>query len=364
VCWSRLRRRRRVKTTISEELADELLPAAAETFSEHFAQQSEDRRKEARELQESLKTGARLLLDEKLTSEAKTPQDKALLQACRARGASLAVTTAPNGRHLALSKQQVVINERLRLGLPPERNLPLHCHCLTPNGMYGFDPWHALSCPLSKGSTITDRHDDVKYALAHWLTKLGARVKVEPRRIHDKGIDDRQPPPRAKRRGWRRSRAAAAAGQGGSEEKEQKEVGKSGKVFDLFVWGLGSPIAVDITVRHPLAPSHVVQSAADPEGVLEQAEAEKHRLYDGLADRVGAKFFAFAVESTGRLGNDALAFIRHIIQEGARFKHIWAPKEIVHGIYRTVAIAIARGNADIVQTNLSKSRLADIGQLD
>ena len=74
---------------------------------------------------------------------------------------------------------------------------------------------------------------------------------------------------------------------------------------------------------------------------------------------MGATFFAFAVETTGRLGPQALAFIRHLIQEGACYKNVWAPKEVVKGIYRTVAIAIARGNADIVQSNLTRSRLAE-----
>ena len=348
----------RVKATVSEELADELLPSAAESFTPHFAEGSAERRKEARELQQSLNAGAKLLQDEKQLADAKAPKQKALLQACRARGASLAFTTAPHSRHLALSKQQVAINERLRLGLPPERSLPLHCHCGQANGQYPFDPWHSLSCQFEKGSSITTRHDDVKYALAHWVTQLGGRVKVEPRGLEQKGFDDRLPPRRAGRRGRGGGRALRLADDRREGAGEGK-VGGKGKVFDLFIWGLGQPIALDVTVVHPLAPSHVAQSAADPESVLEQAEAEKHREYDGLADQVGAKFFAFAVETTGRLGNDALAFIRHLIQEGARFKHLWAPKEVVHGIYRTVAIAIARGNANIVQSNLAKSRLAE-----
>ena len=54
-----------------------------------------------------------------------------------------------------------------------------------------------------------------------------------------------------------------------------------------------------------------------------------------------------------------MAFIKLLIQEGAKYKHVWAPKEVVHGIYRTVAIAIARGNANIVENNLRQSRLAE-----
>src|SRR3954469_16028632 len=75
--------------------------------------------------------------------------------------------------------------------------------------------------------------------------------------------------------------------------------------------------------------------------------------------KMGATFFAFAVETTGRLGQQALAFIRLIIQEAARYKSVWAPKEVVHGIYRSVAMAVGRGNNNVVQGNLFRSRLAE-----
>ena len=58
------------------------------------------------------------------------------------------------------------------------------------------------------------------------------------------------------------------------------------------------------------------------------------------------------------MGTQALAFIKQLIKEGARFKNVWAPKEVVQGIYRTVAIAVARGNAEIIQSNMRHSRLA------
>ena len=128
----------------------------------------------------------------------------------------------------------------------------------------------------------------------------------------------------------------------------------------MLIYGLGvDPIALDVRVAHSTSPSHVERCAQDPDGVLDQAEAEKEREYRVLADQMGARFFAFAVETTGRLGKGALAFIHHLIQEGARYKNVWAPKEVVQGIYRTVAIALARGNADVVQSNITRSRIAE-----
>jgi len=166
---------------------------------------------------------------------------------------------------------------------------------------------------------VTDRHDDVKMALARWASRLGATyVKPEPR-----GIDRH-----------------------------------SKKRPDLRIEIGGQCFLIDVTIRHPLAPSHVDACARDEEKILKDAEVDKHRDYDRLAENMHAKFVAFAVETTGRLGKEASEFIRSFIQEGAKFKNVWAPKEIVHGIYRTVAIAIARGNADIIASNLRESRLA------
>src|SRR3954466_11361045 len=44
------------------------------------------------------------------------------------------------------------------------------------------------------------------------------------------------------------------------------------------------------------------------ERVLEQAEREKHRTYDRLAESIGATCVAFAVESSGGFGAEALKF--------------------------------------------------------
>jgi hypothetical protein len=176
-----------------------------------------------------------------------------------------------------------------------------------------------LSCQSERGTSVTDRHDDVKLALARWASRLGAtRVKSEPRRL----------------------------------ERNSK------RRPDLLIEIAGQCYLIDVTIRHPLAPSHVDDCARDEEKILESAEAEKHREYRVMAEEMGATFVAFAAETTGRLGKDALAFIKTLIQEGARFKNVWAPRKIVQGIYRTVAVAIARGNTEIINSNLRRSRIA------
>ena len=349
-----------VKGTISAAQGEELLPVEAGSFISHFAVDSAPRRKQARELQRRLTSAQQLLQADTLEADAKAlgTRAQALLHVNQARGASLAFTTMPTRCELALPDAALEVNERLHLQIPPERAMPVHCHCNQPNGQYALDPWHGLSCQLEKGGAITDRHDDLKYGVARWVTALGGRVKIEPRAdgFSNPAVDR---PQRRPRRGRRKGRAPDRP-EREAEAKEVKDGGAGGrKRYDLWVYGLGpQPCAVDFCITHPLAPSHVERCAEDAESVLERAEADKCREYSGLAEQAGAKFFAFAVETTGRLGKGACDFIQHIIRQGVQFKNVWAPKEVVEGIYRTVAIAVARGNAEIVRSNLVKSRLA------
>ena len=170
------------------------------------------------------------------------------------------------------------------------------------------------------GTSVTGRHDDIKFALASWAHRLGAtRVRIEPRRL-DKGSQKRP---------------------------------------DLIIEIGGLCFIVDVTVVHPLAPSNVPDCARNEERVLEKAQAEKLDKYVAMAENIKGEFVAFAAETTGRLSSQALDFIKRLIQQGAKHKNVWAPREVVHGIYRTVAIAIARGNADIIASNLRSCRLAD-----
>src|SRR6185437_7192239 len=356
-----------IKATVSEDSAEELLPSHPNTFISFFSgdqatpELAAARRKQARQLQEQLNSAQQVQQQELRVKEAKSVKQQALLHVNQTPGASLVYTTLPTRPELGLPNDAISINERLHLGLSPKPDMPLHCHCNQPNGQYGSDPWHALSCPCELAGTRTELHDEIKYGLAKWATRLGARVEVEPRAA------GRHPQRQPRKRGRRRGRdpppppaaAAVASPRAAAEGKQEAKAVLPGKKrFDLRIWGFGKPVYLDVTVKHSLAPSHVDDCAEDAEAVVLEAEGEKEQKYQGLAENMGAKFFAFAVETTGRLGPQALECIRYLIQEGARFKNVSAPKEVVQGIYRTVAIAIARGNADVVQSNLARSRLA------
>ena len=176
---------------------------------------------------------------------------------------------------------------------------------------YVDDPWHAFSCQKERATSITDAHDSIKYKLASWATALGARVKVEPRRL-----------------------------------------GEDGKRPDLDIELGGSRWLLDVTRRHALAPSHLAKAAQGPLKVLEEAEQDKHRKFDVMAGENGASFVPFAVETTGGFGKEAVQWIADFIKTAERVKVVWAPREEVQGIYRTIAVAIANDNARVVKANL------------
>ena len=125
---------------------------------------------------------------------------------------------------------------------------------------------------------------------------------------------------------------------------------------DILIELGGSTWLLDVTVRHSLAPSNLKDSSVRKRKCLETAESEKHNTYNNLAESVGATLVAFAVESTGGLGAEAQKFVKSIIALSARVRAVWAPHDVVHGLYRTVAIGVARGNARIIANALKDAQ--------
>ena len=151
----------------------------------------------------------------------------------------------------------------------------------------------------------------IKWTVATWAATLGARkVKVEPRQ-------------RGERKHW----------------DGEMIIG-------------GHKLSYDVTVRNSCAPSHVARSKNSMKEFFEEAEREKHDIYDALAEAQNTQFFAIVVDVHGGFGPDALKFFQELIKLGNRVKGDWTPHQVVHGIYRSIAADICRGNEQIFDTNL------------
>jgi hypothetical protein len=304
----------------------DLLPVDAENFVQYYARR--EHRKEAFQLSDQYTAALNRRSRAALESKASTTERMALLQCLRAPGASLVSSTIPQGPHHRQTNEAMSYLHRTGLDLSPQPSMPVHCHCGHANGQYAADPLHGLNCVVEKGTSVTDRHDDAKYILADWMGQLGAFVRVEPR--VPRGEDGKRP---------------------------------TNKRGDIFIDTAKETYLLDCVVVNGCAPSHVSVAAKGVKEILKQAEANKHRedAKSGLSAKYHAKFIAFAVEAHGGFGDEALEFIQEIIRTGSKIKQAWQPQQFVQGIYRSIAAAVARGNADIINSNLRKSRQAEAG---
>ena len=277
---------------------------------------------------------------------------QARLHAQRERGAMFIITTVPTCVDQELSNDDVEINTRLALGLPPQPQMPYQCTCGQPNGSYAADPWHALSCVDELHSSVTDRHDGMKRAVARLAEAVGAKVVVEPRKHERREKKERQrrsgPAEEKQQRERKEGKGSVVENEGREKKKEDN------KRPDSVVELPGKKWWTDETIWHPYGPTNVSVSAQSPQALLKTAEQQKHIKYDEEASRAGAIFVPFALESTGGFGKEALLFIRELIAESKKQHMVWRDKEFVNMAYRNIAIAVARGNTMIIKSNLAK----------
>ena len=306
---------------LEEDVKDDgdLKLPTAETFFTYYS--TKDGVKQAKSLQQRYRTLVWKRRDAALRAAAEVEGKMAMarLHAQRQRGVSYVITTVPTSRDQELSSDDVEINTRLALGLPPHPQMPCHCSCGQPNGSYEADPWHAMSCVEELHSSITERHDGVKHTVARLGKAVGAKVVVEPRK------------------------------------KERKDRKENKRRPDSTVELPGRKWWTDETILHPYGSTNVSVSAQNPQALLKSAEQEKHIKYDEEASYAAATFVPIALESTGGFGSEALLFIKELIAESKKQHMVWRDKEYVNMIYRNIAIAVARGNTNIIKSNLAKA---------
>jgi hypothetical protein len=307
----------RLETDVKDH-GDLKLPSA-ESFFTYYS--TKEGIKQAKSLQQRFRTLVWKRRDAALraAAEAEGMMAKARLHTQRQRGVSYVITTVPTSSEQELSNDDVEINTRMALGLPPHPQMPIHCSCGQPNGSYAVDAWHAMSCRDEMHSSVTDRHDGVKHAVARLARSVGAKVVIEPRK------------------------------------KERRDRKENKKRPDIVVELPGRKWWTDETILHPYNPTNVSVSAENPQKLLKSAEQEKHIKYDEEASYAGATFVPIALESTGGFGTEALLFIKELIKESKKQHMVWHDKEYVNMVYRNIAIALARGNTRIVKSNLAKT---------
>jgi len=193
-----------------------------------------------------------------------SPQEKSRLRSIKGKHAGAWLTTLPLSPMLNLSDAHFRVACRLRLGLPPQDNLPPTCQC----GLnLKSDPLHFLSCKRIKRSAVTQRHNMVLQRLSHLLQQAGGSVYIEPN--------------------W-----------------------FEGKRPDAQVNFSRGNTMIDVSITHPSAPSLCRSAAARPLAAAKRRENLKECKYSSIARDEECQFVPFVMESYGSLGKQAFKFLK------------------------------------------------------
>jgi hypothetical protein len=108
---------------------------------------------------------------------------------------------------------------------------------------------------------------------------------------------------------------------------------------------------IDVTVVHPAAPSNIRVRAVQLQHTV-AAEKSKIGKYREYAQQHYGKFIPFAVETYGGIGEYALQVVQQITESAMHAainkNCVFDPAQLRRELLLSVAVAIQRGNANII----------------
>src|ERR1700753_1526479 len=219
------------------------------------------------------------------------------------------LTTDPSSPALSLTNTQYQISSKIRLGLQP-LPLPSDCaSCHTPDAC-AEDHNYPLVCIAQKGTNTTIRHHDGVDAIFVSTIHAGGFAIKEPRQLGGRG-DNTRP--------------------------------------DLQLLLNGHQVLVDVTIRDPACKTNIQHGSATQQlAAAHRGEAEKKAKYAAMAKTQQAEFIPFAVETYGGMGKSARKLIKRIASVAQDRLQATSEKEVRQQLEESVAIAVQRGNANIM----------------
>ena len=163
-------------------LEDDLLPLSPSGFWELYGKKSPGsglQRLLVSEIESNLAADLMIQAD-------KDNMAKARLRSIKGKKAGAWLSTLPTTPALTLSDLHFRVASRLRLGLPPQDQLPATCKC---GANLRADPHHFLSCKYIKRAAATHRHTMILQKLSFVLQKAGAAVHIDPNWFEGKRPD-------------------------------------------------------------------------------------------------------------------------------------------------------------------------------
>jgi len=233
--------------------------------------------------------------------------------------ASAFLTAVPCTPGLTLNDADFVIGggrHRLGLGVPVGIPAP---PCVCGAGCAGT-PDHAMICRRCNGM-MSVRHN---FSVSTWrgiLSDSGCPTSMEP---------------------------------GYAEFREHGEHGNAGmKRGDIFaVMPDGRLVITDIVITHPSAPTYVGAASRAAGAAAKVAERTKRRAFEALGEGAGYDFVPLAMESYGRLGKTALAFLSDLGTAAASRNGRLSKSAFVASALKRLSCALCKGNGRMYHASM------------
>jgi hypothetical protein len=220
------------------------------------------------------------------------PARVARLTGVQSKLAGVWLNTYPVSRDHTLTDNSFRTAARLRMGLPPQDDLPRQCSC---QASLQQDPLHFFSCGKLKQSAMTMRHDLIVRTLSRFVQRAGGSCYVEPKFY----------------------------------------LGKRPDVHIFFP----SSRTMDVSVIHPGAPSFAPQAHV-PLSAAHTRERQKTSKYRKVAEAESASFVPFVLESFGGFGTQALKFVSDAASLARESVSLAQSEPDFRSMVRSLAIAL------------------------
>ena len=238
------------------------------------------------------------------------PRTVARLTSAQSKLAGVWLTSLPVSKDQTLSDNHFRMAARLRLGLPPQDDLPRQCSC---KSVLQEDPLHFFSCEKLRQTAMTMRHDLIVRILSRFVQRAGGSCYVEPKFY-------------------------------------------SGKRPDVHIYFPSSRTMVDVSVIHPAAKSYA-RRAHVPLFAAHTRETAKTSKYRKVAETESAFFVPFVLESFGGFGTQALKFVSDVASLAKENLSLAQSEPDFRGsMVRSIAIALQAGNAHVALSGSLSSR--------
>jgi hypothetical protein len=205
----------------------------------------------------------------------------------------------------------------------PVPTVDTECRGCNKNDAHTGDSWHSLACLQLSGRPITDRHNKVLNVLARFCSLMQVLARTEPAALcHD-----------------------------------------SNKRPDIQIDLPAETLLSDVTISHPSTKSwRKVAAKRGVEAVGDEREVEKDDKYAAMAKAIDMEFIPFVLYTYGGFHSSALKVIQKMAESLDPACCLLSRAEWKRMLMQHIAIAVQRGNADIMIQASQRSREALLGR--